>query len=274
MLSQEQVAEFDNQGYLVIDTGVPERILDDIVAQVGNAYPKEKLSGGIYQHGTRLPDAWKWNENVRRLAVLPEFLEALEALFGRRPLPFQTINFPIGTQQRPHSDTIHFNSIPSGFMAGVWVALEDTDDDNGPLVYYPGSHKLPEYSMADAGLDPGYDNYHAYEEFILARIREHDLKPVTGTIRKGQAIIWHANLLHGGARHNDPARSRHSQVIHYFFAGCRYYTPMDSTARTLKFRHPIWIPRRPLNRAYWTRARFAAFTARQYAMSMLGLGRQ
>ena len=33
--------------------------------------------------------------------------------------------------------------MPEGFMCGVWVALEDMDMDNGPLVYYPGSHQLP-----------------------------------------------------------------------------------------------------------------------------------
>ena len=33
--------------------------------------------------------------------------------------------------------------MPEGFMCGVWVALEDMDMENGPLVYYPGSHKLP-----------------------------------------------------------------------------------------------------------------------------------
>jgi hypothetical protein len=273
MLSKDQIAQFRKQGYLVIDTGVPESLLDDIVDQTSPAYERGGSSNGAYAHGTRVADAWKWNENVRRLAVLPVFLGALQDLFGRRPLPFQTLNFPIGTQQRPHSDTVHFNSIPSGYMAGIWMALEDIDDDNGPLVYYPGSHKLREYSMRDAGLEPGYDHYHAYEEFILEKIREHGLEPVHGTVSKGQAIIWHANLLHGGSLHKDPARSRHSQVTHYFFSGCRYYTPMDSTPHQTKYRHPIWIPNRPLNRAYWTRARFAAFTTRQYVKSVLNRSR-
>ena len=30
-------------------------------------------------------------------------------------------------------------------MCGVWVALEDITEDNGPLHYYPGSHRLPDY---------------------------------------------------------------------------------------------------------------------------------
>jgi len=30
-------------------------------------------------------------------------------------------------------------------MCGVWLALEDIDADNGPLIYYPGSHRGPHF---------------------------------------------------------------------------------------------------------------------------------
>ena len=47
-------------------------------------------------------------------------------------------------------------------------------------------------------------------------------------LRKGQALVWAANLLHGGSPIKDPARTRHSQVNHYFFEGCLYYQPQRS----------------------------------------------
>jgi ectoine hydroxylase-related dioxygenase (phytanoyl-CoA dioxygenase family) len=37
-------------------------------------------------------------------------------------------------------------------MCGVWIALEDVDERNGPLVYLPGSHKLPELYLTNFGL--------------------------------------------------------------------------------------------------------------------------
>jgi hypothetical protein len=46
--------------------------------------------------------------------------------------------------------------------------------------------------------------------------------------RKGQALIWCANLLHGGSPQTDPTRTRWSQVTHYFFDDCVYYTPAFS----------------------------------------------
>lgn len=56
--------------------------------------------------------------------------------------------------------TIHFNSIPSSYMCGAWVALEDINMDNGPVVYYPGSHKLPEITPKDVGVKAEPDEYH------------------------------------------------------------------------------------------------------------------
>jgi len=240
VLTESQVAAFNERGYLVADFSLNESMLDAIVEKVQPLYPED------YQQNPTLParvqDAWKSIDEVRQLARDMSIAQALQQLVGRQSLPFQTLNFPIGTRQFTHSDTVHFNSIPSNYMAGVWVALEDIDEDNGPLLYYPGSHKLHEYSMHDFDLEPGYHNYHKYEECIQKVIEREQLQVEYGVIKKGEALIWHANLLHGGAPQKDLTRTRHSQVTHYYFADCKYYTPMNSTADQLNFREPYWIP--------------------------------
>jgi len=240
VLSESQVAEFHERGYLIADFDLDESMLDSIIDTLQPLYPED------YQQNPTLPariqDGWKTVDEVRQLARNANIARALQQLLGRPSLPFQTLNFPIGTRQFTHSDTIHFNSIPSNYMVGVWVALEDIDEDNGPLLYYPGSHKLHEYSMHDFDLEPGYHNYHKYEECIQQVVEREQLQGEYGTIKKGEALIWHANLLHGGATQKDLLRSRHSQVTHYYFADCKYYTPMNSTAQQLNFREPFWIP--------------------------------
>ncbi len=243
VLNADEIARFNEQGFLKKDFGLDHRLLDTIVERLKDHYDPEHIAG---RHpGTRMQDAWLQIEEVRHLAVDRRILAALQQLYGRQPLPFQTLNFPFGTEQRPHSDTIHFNSIPRGFMAGVWVALEDIDEENGPLIYYPGSHSLPEYTMQDLGLKPGYEHYPEYEEKIDRVIHERGLQAQLGTMPKGTTLIWHANLLHGGARQGDKARTRHSQVIHVFFADCKYYTPMNSRSWLRSYRKPRWIPRHP-----------------------------
>src|SRR5215207_9806689 len=99
-------------------------------------------------------------------------LGALQELYQRKPLPFQTLNFPVGTEQQPHSDTIHFNSIPAGFMCGVWIALEDMDENNGTLIFYPQSHKLPEATMRDAGYEWETRVPYSLSQFVRRGLRK------------------------------------------------------------------------------------------------------
>ncbi len=59
------------------------------------------------------------------MAAGPKILDALTDLYGRQPLPFQSLNFLKGTEPKAHPDSIHFNTGPFGLMCGVWVTLED-----------------------------------------------------------------------------------------------------------------------------------------------------
>ncbi|HEX4590929.1 MAG TPA: phytanoyl-CoA dioxygenase family protein [Gemmataceae bacterium] len=235
---------FDRDGFLVLDPGIPDKVLEQVKADVAGHYqPAPAGTVGCPLVG-RVQDAWTFSPAVRSVALWPRILRVLKALYGRQPKPFQTLNFPVGTEQPVHSDTMHFNSVPGGWMCGVWVALEDLGPDCGPVVYYPGSHTLPEYSLEEVGAPDGENpsvRYHHYEQFVKRLIRDHDLQPQYATLRKGQAFVWAGNLLHGGSPRRDPNCSRHSQVTHVFFEGCRYYTPVFSTRQNVEWREPRWI---------------------------------
>ena len=247
-----QREQFERDGFFIIeDLGLAPEVfdgaVDDFVPLLLEQHDAEVWGDdGVFYTSHRIMDAWKISENVKAIATAPRILGILEELYGRKPLPFQTLNFKMPTQQRAHSDTIHFNSKPPGFMAGVWVALEDMDMDNGPLFYHPGSQKLPEITMVDVGAEADHSEYLKYEEFMQTVVRDNDLPIDYGLIKKGQALVWSANLLHGGSPAKDPNRTRKSQVTHYFFEGTRYYTPLLSkdlsTEEGIFWREPEWIP--------------------------------
>jgi ectoine hydroxylase-related dioxygenase (phytanoyl-CoA dioxygenase family) len=238
-LTSAQRQQFERDGYLILDsTGIPTETLDAIVEDLAPRYGEPRVEEGVTYRWRRVQEAWKFSPNVKALALAPPVLSLLDDLYERKPIPFQTINFWTGTQQAPHSDTLHFNSKPAGYMCGVWVALEDIDMDNGPLVYYPGSHKLPEVTMQDVGVRPDFAEYKQYERYIGELIEREGLEPEYGTIARGQALVWASNLLHGGAPQEDPDRTRHSQVTHYFFEGCEYWTPMLSEGEDVRWRDP------------------------------------
>ncbi len=224
VLSEEAVARYHDVGYMIFDPCLPESMLDRAISDLAN-HPD--MVNNLH-HGSRVFNGWQVSRAVRSIALAPRVLRALRQLYGREAKPFQTLNFPIGTEQRVHSDVIHFASDPPTYMCGVWVALEDIDERNGALVYYPGSHKLPVVRMEDVAPGPGPEHYQKYEDHIEKLVRQKQLAPARAVIRKGEALIWASNLLHGGGSHIDKNRTRHSQVTHYFFEGCQYYQPLSS----------------------------------------------
>jgi hypothetical protein len=197
-------------------------IHDDLIAQVIEETFIE-LSDGI-----RKQDLWKKYDGPRQLATFDAITSILSELYGRRPIPFQTLNFRNGTEQKAHSDSVHFASIPPRFMCGVWVALEDVDESNGPLFYYPGSHRLPDATLQRFGLPVGTENYEVYADRQSAYLREGGFERFEFYAKAGDVLIWASNLVHGGSAIKDQRRSRLSQVTHYYFEDCIYVTPVMS----------------------------------------------
>jgi hypothetical protein len=117
-------------------------------------------------------------------------------------------------------------------MCGVWLALEDIHPDAGPLTYYPGSHRWPILYNELIGRVNGINNdflaQKPFEDAWRALVEATGARSEVFCAKKGQGLIWAANLLHGGSRQNDPARTRWSQVTHYYFDDCAYYTPAFS----------------------------------------------
>jgi hypothetical protein len=223
-------------GYAVIDFPDPDfdAVAERIKADLRSSYDWEQWlkTGFDVGVGLRLQDACWTNADVMRLATNQAVMELLSMLYGRRAFPVHTLNFPVGTQQHFHTDSVHFSSMPQRFMCGVWVAMEDIDEDAGPLVYYPGSHKWPIFTNEHIGVCAAEratpPDQSLYEPLWEALVEANATPRVRFTAKKGQALIWTANLLHGGDRQSDKTKTRWSQVTHYFFENCAYYTPMSS----------------------------------------------
>jgi phytanoyl-CoA dioxygenase PhyH len=234
--TQRIARDLANDGFAVFDFPDPDfdRVADAIKANLHGRYDWDfwHKSGHAVGAGLRLQDAWAFDSNVKRLACNQKIMDLLSLLYGRRAWPFQTLNFPVGTQQHYHTDSVHFSSIPERFMCGVWTALEDIDEDRGPLVYYPGSHKWPIYSNEHIGFCASGATtpltQETFEPMWEALVARSGVQPRHFLPKKGQALIWAANLLHGGSRQNSAALTRWSQVTHYYFDDCAYYTPMLS----------------------------------------------
>ena len=77
---------------------------------------------------------------------------------------------------------MHFASMPPLYLAGAWVALEKTNQFNGPIVLVPGSHKLPiiDYNVLGVkkpkSLKSLKNSYRHYENYVKKLLNLKNLK--------------------------------------------------------------------------------------------------
>jgi len=241
---QKEDCKFYNEnGYLVIDLELTDDEISPIVNDMYNALDDEKTKYHAdhfqYTESKRVFEYWRNSDSIANLTIHPNIINTLSYLYGKTPFPFSTINFVKGSNQPLHSDTIHFHTIPHLWMVGVWIAFEDVDETNGTLRIVPGSHKWPVYEYHNLNL-PHPDtiengeahNYKIYEDFLVELIKSKNASEKNIKLKKGQALIWAANMLHGGCNVEgvtDLNKTRLTQANHYFFEGCsKHYHPMFS----------------------------------------------
>ena len=228
-------SEYYENGFIVLSNIFTNELIDQIKSEMNDKGFNENFPIQTFRNNIRIQDLWQYSDSVKELACHPKIMDTLKMLYEREPVPFQTLNFKVGTQQKAHSDTLHFSSLPARYMCGVWVALEDITEDNGPLFYYPGSHRNPEYNFSDfknTTEDTSYENYPEYETCMEDLMEKSSYKKKKFLAKKGDALIWSSNIIHGGSPVEDPQSTRYSQVTHYYFENCIYYTPMLSNMVT------------------------------------------
>ncbi|MDP4148377.1 MAG: phytanoyl-CoA dioxygenase family protein [Bacteroidota bacterium] len=215
---QQQILSWSDNGYMILDQFFDEATIDQILEETARLVRQHRLTSS--ENG-KLMFANRLSPRIREFTNDKRLIELLGFILDKEVVPFQTINFIRGSNQRAHSDSIHMTTYPLGYLIAVWVALEDTTPDNGPLFYYPGSHRLPyllnnDFNDGETVLTLGKKEYPDYEERIARLIAEKALERKVFLARKGDVLIWHANLIHGGMPVNDPASTRKSMVIHYY----------------------------------------------------------
>lgn len=244
--------EFFKNGYVVPQFSIDLEIIDKALHSLEGLY---NYSSKEYNLNNRIENAWQHSDWVKRIACDPKIINLVSNLLGTPAFPFQTLNFEKGSQQRLHSDFYHFASTNFWQMVGVWVALEDVSIDAGPLRVVPGSHKLPYYFPEDIGVriskksDP-YAFYSEYEDVIEEIFHQSKFCDELITLKKGQILLWHSNLLHGGGEIHDKSLTRKSQVTHYFGSYSAYFSPITSNKnmfrRSYRFPYDIRSGRRKL----------------------------
>ena len=215
---KEQIINWSENGFMILPSFFDNDIVDSINNEIDRITSKHLIKPA---HDSRLAFANKISTVIKNVTYTPQLISILNFLLGKEVVPFQTLNFLKGSNQRAHSDSIHMTTYPLGYLIAVWIALEDTNENNGPLFYYPGSHQLPyllnnDYNESSTTLKLGISDYTDYENAVEDIIQKNQFEKKVFFAKKGDVFIWHANLLHGGSNITDHSLTRKSMVIHYY----------------------------------------------------------
>lgn len=208
-------------GYIIL----PNHYSNEKINAINKEVETLKSSGALYENytHTKIQDSIFKSEIINKIAQDESILKILNSIFEKEAFPFQSLNFYVGSQQRPHSDAFHMTTFPKGYMAGAWIALEDIGENQGPISYYPSSNRLiPNISREDIAEDNSsllWNDTHLnkkYEDLLENLIASKGLKKEVYLPKKGDVLLWNYNLIHGGEKIIDKTQTRKSMVIHYF----------------------------------------------------------
>ena len=250
----ELLIKWINNGYVVIKNCIPEskinELNNDLESSLKSNHPIENLvylgmlddqgqtcafehknwiklseaerKNRIISSNFRIHDFGMQSQSAKDIFKNEKLIEACSLIFQKPAKPRSTINFYRGSAQLLHQDLAVFHIFPENYLIGAWIACEDIHVDSGPLSYCPGSHKeqlwsgFPNYPQTTLRTctDKEHDDYH---EWVQKTSEKYENKKFIA--KKGDVLLWHALLFHGGSKINTPELTRKSFVIHYTVDG-------------------------------------------------------
>lgn len=237
----DKLRSWEQNGYVVLEKIIPEAMIDnfwgDFQKLVQNPdkydlsvridldefkpnqernikeFPKEALLGKY----VKINDFHNSSVAGKKLMTHPYIVSFLEAIFNQKVVVMQSLVFMYGSQQPTHQDFPWVTAKIPSHLAAAWIALEDIKIDSGPLYYYIGSHKMPKFNFGSGILFKKDSTKSPLEfaQYLDQTCAEHQYPKETLLIKKGDVLIWHAALAHGGSMITNPEQTRKSFVCHY-----------------------------------------------------------
>ena len=231
MLTDEQRAFYDENGYLVIEDLLSTDEVDAFIEEQKREKPDEVRAYALRRY--LVDESWEG------IAKHPKVADIVSGLIGGDPRIVQTMYMAKspegGTGVALHQDTHYIRNEPNTLMA-CWIAMSDTDGDNGGLCVVPGSHKRPlyetappddvtehaawtkEYEMKDPDGKVWVEEMHSHQ---IVGLDEDEI--VKLSVPKGGAVFFTSMTIHGSFANRSGDRPRLAFATHYVKDGTWVY---------------------------------------------------
>jgi ectoine hydroxylase-related dioxygenase (phytanoyl-CoA dioxygenase family) len=184
----------------------------------GKLVRQSDLPGELREALPRIIDIQGYAPTAARLMWCDPIPRFLKALYRTAPTCLQTLTYKFSSEQGAHSDRYlvsppYVGEFDRLSLAAVWIPFEPSRTENGRLIVYPGSHKLPKRR-----LDLDFKNdYGAYVKYLDALCERNGCAAESYEANVGEILFWHGDLVHAGGPilQQSPRPTRKSLVCHY-----------------------------------------------------------
>jgi ectoine hydroxylase len=211
-LNQDQIAQFDREGYLFFPGLFTQEeiktLTDEVPALYAQRRPENVREKGSDAVRTNFA-AHLYSAPYARLARHPRMVEPIQQLFGEDVYMHQfKINGKMafeGDVWQWHQDYgtwVNDDQMPEARAMNVAIFLDEVNEFNGPLMFIPGSHKQ---GVLPAGHDTSTTSYPLWtinNDAIGTLIDKGGLVAPKGPA--GSMILFHACLVHASGSNLSP----------------------------------------------------------------------
>ena len=218
-LTAEQKDRYRRDGYLVLERVFAGEECRRFARHVDDLSAGRKHLDGFGQqenYGRRTFNQHLYDPFALQFLIDDRLHRPLADCFEDEPEAIQTMHFFAGSEHPLHQDQYYLPDCMS-----AWIAMVDVDQDNGPLVVQPGSHKGRLVTRSDARheLQPGetyLEQQHGrYFPLVREVFRDNGREQAQVLVNQGDVVLFHGRLIHGGAPVRRPGTPRHALACHY-----------------------------------------------------------
>lgn len=178
----------------------------------------------------RMAQMHRWDDTTREWLLDPRLARQLTDLLGAEPYAVQSMLYfkPAGSRgQALHQDNFYLRAEP-GTCVAAWMALDDTDEENGCMKVVPGSQDWPMLCTEKA------DTTVSFTDVTVPLLDEQRVDAVH--MKPGDVLFFNGSVVHGSHPNTSDDRFRRALIGHYIQAEAtqvaQYYHPalrMDGT---------------------------------------------
>jgi len=211
-LSQAQLKEFDEKGFLFFPSLFDASEIDSLTSQLEDLFAQDMVCN-VREKGSKSVRtnfaAHNYNQAFARLSRHPRMIKPVEELFDESVYMHQfKVNAKAafdGDVWQWHQDfgTWHADDHMAEPRAmNIAIFLDDVNEHNGPLMFIPGSHKK---GVLEAGHDTETTSYPLWTldaETISSLVAEGGIVSPKGPA--GSMILFHSCLVHASGSNLSP----------------------------------------------------------------------